>query len=256
MMRVPNVVVLLVCVSALIPTAFSSSITWSTASQITGDSDVLTGGTLQEAYNFGPGGITSTTVNGELFSNFASNNLLTDTVGNITLSGASAILGAGIGTFGSASPPYVGISSAYQALLGSGVYVIGSPMLVTISGLTSGLSYEVEVWVNDSRGAVGPNRADTLSGTTNQVIDFNTGAEGGLGQFTIGTFIASGSTQSFSVAGFDSTSPGSYASQLNGIEVIQGVSIPEPSSIGMVGLGAGVLALGFARRRCRASKSC
>jgi hypothetical protein len=116
---------------------------------------------------------------------------------------------------------------------------------VTLSGLTIGTAYEIEVWVNDSRGTVGPYRTETLSGTTPATLDFNTGTEGGVGQYVIGTFTAGAPTESFAITGVDccgATFPNT-ASQINGIEVLT----PEPSTMTLLGLG--VLALAFLGRR-------
>jgi hypothetical protein len=241
--------VLLISFSVLFGTAYASTITWNTPTQISGVGNVLTNGTLQEAYTFGTTGITNTTINGVVFSNFpATGTVVSQTVGNVTLSGTGNVDG-GNGTYGSASAPYASLPAAYTSMLGSSSYEVNAPLVVTIAGLTIGTAYEVEFWVNDSRGAFGPGRTDTLSGTSNVVLAFNTGAEGGLGQYVVGTFVASAATQAFTVAGADSnTNHANYASQINGIEVLS-TSTPEPSTLAMMGLGA--LALGVARFRRR-----
>lgn len=244
-MRALKVAVLLISPSVLVGVAYGSPITWNTPSQISAPTDVETNGAVLAAYAFQPiGGAVTTTINGVLFSNFDANNALTDTTGDITLStaGSGGIAGGGAGIFSSTNPPYSTLASAYTAMLGSGDYVVNSPMTVTIAGLSIGTVYEVEFWVNDSRGTLGPLRTDILDGNT--TVHFNTGVDGGLGQFVTGTFTATAATQAFTVQG--ATTATNYASQINGIEVS---SIPEPSTLAMMGMGA--LALGLARFRRR-----
>src|SRR5438105_4408842 len=63
--------------------AEASSITWGSATNITGDSNVSTGGTLVGAFNIGGPGVGSTTVNGVMFAPFALSGT-TSTSGNFT----------------------------------------------------------------------------------------------------------------------------------------------------------------------------
>ncbi len=63
-----------------------------------------------------------------------------------------------------------------------------TPMTLTMAGLTVGQSYEFQCWTNTS----GPTAITNTATAGNSVmLDANTtDANGGLGQFAIGTFIA------------------------------------------------------------------
>jgi hypothetical protein len=226
-------------------TASAAAITWSAPVNIAGDSDVQTG-TVVEAYTFGPGGITGTTINGVAFSPFVANGSFP----GLSLGGSPG--GASVGVFGSLSGAYAALDPAYRSMLRSAAYETDGPLPVTLSLLTPGQAYEIVFWVNDSRGTVGPSRTETLSGdgSSTAMLAFNTTGEGGLGQYVIGTFTADAATESFTILGFDSRQGSVYtASQINGIELL---ATPEPASMTMIGLGA--LGLGLARRRKRASR--
>jgi hypothetical protein len=127
--------------------------------------------------------------------------------------------------FSSLNNPYAALPAAYQTIAGSGAYANGPIMTVNISGLTVGQTYEIQFWVNDSRGAVGPYRSEVLNSGGNQVaLAFNTGgADGGLGQFVLGTFVASAATQSFTITGSGSNGQ-TAAAQINALSVV----VPSP----------------------------
>lgn len=219
--------------------ANAAVITWGAATTISGTSDVNTAGTLYAASSFGS---TSVTVNGVTFAAWSpapsGNNPQTN--GVFTLNNGATGYGQ-FNAFGSASAPFSGLPTEYKDLLSDAIvsFAGGSP-LVTISGLTSGQTYSIQFWGNESRGGQST-RTQTVDGIT---LDLNTSnAEGGVGQWISGTFTADAATQSFTVAANDT--------YYNAIQVRV---VPEPSSIAGLGvLGAGVAA--FVRRRLRAAKS-
>jgi len=242
-----------------------ADLTWSSAQNISGDSDVQTNGTVFAAYAFSSSESTPTTVNGITFEPFNAlsknstslgSGLASFTVGNITVSttAGETVNGHDYDTFGSASAPFTNLSSAYQTLLGADVNTSASDsplvMTVAIAGLTHRQSYQVELWVNDSRGPIGPYRSETLSGNNGPTLSFNTGSEGGLGQFVIGTFVAGGTSQSFTITGTSSNSGIQDVSQINALEVLTNVqSVPEPSSA-LICVVCGLIgSVGYAWRR-------
>jgi hypothetical protein len=131
------------------------------------------------------------------------------------------------------------LSTAYQNLLstiGFGYFVNGT---VTVSGLTSGDNYQVQVW--SSYPYSSPNAHTTFTGpsgsNTVTLLPENN-------QFALGTFTASGSTESFN---YDY---GNRYGLVNAVSVRELASAPEPSTVGLLGLGLlGVMLLVRHQRR-------
>ena len=210
----------------------NAAMVWSSPTTISGDSDVKAGAVFA-AFNF-TGALT--TVNGVTFNPFSGM-----TVGNLTVTSCCGISGNGA-IFG-AGPAFAGLSDSYQALLIGAIF--SAELRLTIGGLTSGQLYQVEFWVNDTR-ILDPARNETFTdGATSGIVSFNsTGAIGGLGQFLIGNFTASGPTEQITVSG-------NALAQLNGMSVLVGPasSVPEPSTV--ILSGGCLVALFAARRRRR-----
>ncbi len=186
-----------------------SSITWGSAQNITGDSDVSTLGTLLYAYNIGETGVASTTVNGVPFSSFAfppNWSSQTVTVGNVTFTEDPGLLFSS-NSLGSVSGNFSSLSSDYRALLGTGGSADNPGTIrATLGGLTVGQDYLVQWWSNDSfpTGSFDSTVAGwTFFNFTPEVtLDTNTaGAAGGLGQYVIGTFTATDTSVIFDLQG-------------------------------------------------------
>ena len=219
--------------------ADAATITWGSATTISGTTDVNTEGTLFAASSFGSN---SVTVNGVTFDAWSPvpSGTAGVTSGNFTLlqpDTGFAILNA----FGSSAPPFSGLPTEYQNLLSDSIYSFGpGSSTVTVSGLTNGQEYSIQFWANDSRAAI--SATQTVDGNT---LDVNTtNADGGVGQWISGTFTADGTSQNFNV----SSGSNNYYS------AIQVRAVPEPSSLA----GLGVIGIGLAaviRRRLRAAKS-
>ena len=223
--------------------ADAAAIVWGPATTISGDTDVSTLGTLDRAFRFGASGLSSVTVNGVTFSPFVVPTNPT-TVGNTTLA-SSGSLGANNDVFASGSPPFSSLSVSYRELLDSSVNGNGiDTVSLTLNGLTIGLVYQFQWWVDDSRAAV-PDR-QTISTATNSVsLDHNVqNAEGGVGQFAIGTFTANATSQVITFTG--TATGGSAAPQINAFQLRV---IPEPSTIALLFLGGAAVAYGLARRK-------
>ncbi len=203
----------------------AASITWGAPQQISGDSDVMTNGTLDRAYGLGSSG---DTVNGVTFGSI----LPTDST-NI-----SGLINNG--TFGSGP-----LSGPYANLVSNGIYDNDSGS-ITLNGLVTGDSYEIEVWVNDSRSPENT-RSETISGSPTILFGSQTG--NGLGHFIVGTFIAD-STGSQALD-FEAANGGIV--QVNALQLrVLSASVPEPSSFILSGIAvAGMMVYTGRRRKAR-----
>jgi hypothetical protein len=122
---------------------------------------------------------------------------------------------------------------------------------VTLGGLTNGQQYSVQWWASDATLAFGDS-VTTATGVSNVSLDSNTNnASGGVGQYAVGTFTASGTAQTFDLTG------------AGGVPIINGLQVrtyasPGPTPIpevdpglagGAVAVVIAVLALRDRRRR-------
>lgn len=147
----------------------------------------------------------------------------------------------GYNGYGSANPPFSGLSSSYQALLGSGNYTNDNGLMtLRISNLTIGNTYQFQWWDSDSRNSY-PQLINATAGNTVQLDGNTSNAEGGIGQYVIGTFVADATTQDIDFQG----EPGSGTMQ-NAYQ-LRNVTVPEPSISSLFILGSAALLL--TRRR-------
>ena len=254
--RIPLAIVMVLAATACLKAA---TITWFGPQNITGNTDVKTNGTLFQASNFGSA--SATTVNGVTFSGFSvGSGTDSITIGKFNLVGTGTqVAGKALrqATFSSGSAPFSTLSGSYQNLVGPGIYSqngvpVGSPatITVTINGLSIGQQYDVQYWVNDSRGVQDTTQRQVQIGS--QLLSLNTsGTTGGTGQWILGTFVASGTSQSFDVTGVSSGTigPVAYAGAM------QVRAVPEPSTIIMAASGS-LAILGLIRsRRKRLAKA-
>jgi hypothetical protein len=227
-------------------------VTWGSATDITGDSDVSLNGSLVAAFNFGGGDVT---VNGVTFTSFVAGSprVLSMTVGDATLSIFDENSNHTLENFdtSSTSAPFTSLSSDYQTLLGTSTgHVFGDwPQTLSLAGLTIGQTYEFEAWVNDS-DISGFSSYDLSIDGGDVYLDPNTARDstsgevvaGGLGQFVIGTFVADASSQVLTME------RGEVGGGLNGFQLRSvAASVPEPGTLALLGLGFAGLA--SARRR-------
>lgn len=208
-------------------------VTWGTAANISGDSDVSTLGTKVGAFNIGRAGVASTTINTVLFDPFAITGSPT-TVGDFTLSEFPGVLLGDNTFFGSASAPFTSLSASYQSLLQSGAHTVTLTMTLTMNNLSVGQLYQFQWWANNSN-SFGSGGITTASATNSVTLDWNSNdTVGGTGQFAIGTFTADNSTQTIDFVGAGSNFP---ENAINGFQIR---IVPEPSSaaLGLIGIAA------------------
>ena len=247
---VTRVTVLMAAAAALIlaattPSAWAwaegSVITWGSPTNISGDTNVSTDGTLVGAFNMnGP----DVTVNGVTFASFTFPFMATTaTNGAFTFTESPGHMLAASG-LGSTSAPFSNLSSSYQTLLSTAVTTDDNNTLtLTISGLTVGHQYEFEFFLNGSNSAGTDNFRTTASAPNLVSLDDNTtNAIGGTGQYVIGTFNCGSVNEIITFTGTDST----QAPTINAFELRDITAVPEPTTFALLGLGTAIVAL---RRR-------
>ena len=224
-------------------TAQATLITWGAATNIAGDTDVSTQGTGVWAYSGSTANVAAT-VNGVTFS------VPTTSLFNSTPAWSGPGFGAATTSYGgpySMAGKLGTLSANYQAVLKySSILQNTSPTeTVTLSNLGIGQQYLVQFWSNASDGARGADRTTLTSGANTVELKANLlNAVNSLGQYVIGTFTADAVTQTFTVT----RTGGSYAWQ-SAIQ-LRNVTVPEPSTIVLLGMGVmGLLAYAWRKRK-------
>ena len=241
-----------VCVSTMVACiavasfAQAGTITWGIVQNVTGDSDVVTTGSLLHAYSGGTG-----TVNGVTFTNnwvglnYNGIGYNAQQQGNDVFQGVGYYVHVNNSAYGITSAPFSALSAGYQSILAGAVYADHEETSTyTIGGLTSGQSYLVQIWASDARNISAVwDRYTLLYGTAQ--LDFNQANAGGSpGQFVVGTFLANAATQNIAVYG-------NVAPQINALQVrAVSTGVPEIDPAGMGSVLALVTgALGLVERR-------
>ena len=200
--------------------AGAASITWGTATWMNGgdgSSDVCTTGTSVCGLNVNG---TDVTVASVLFASEAN---------------CSYIIVNGNGhTDFQDDNPTPSLDANYNTLMDPGRY---QSTQITLSNLTVGTSYCVQVWSSDSRSFISDRDTVLTAGNAVTLLEDDGGAT--LGQWVTGTFTADADTQIIDVT----STTGADNSLINAVQVR---AIPEAASVGMLGLGAGLIL--FARR--------
>lgn len=233
-MKTTSVFLFLLFSFASIATTKAAVITWGTAKNILGDTDVLAVGTLVEAASLGNTG--SVTLNGVTFLGY---NLSGSSSGGHFLMGGNTFGGYDNGG-GPAGSPITTLSSSYQNLLAHGDYTSGnSAMSLFISGLVTGTNYSFQWWASDSRNSF-PGTETATAGNVS-TLNHNVGdIAGGIGQYAIGSFNADAATQSIIFQGDTS-----IATQQNAFQ-LRLAAAPEPGRSTLLLMSSAAL---FLRRR-------
>ena len=212
-------VALLACF-ALAGDASAANITWDAPVAITTNgsaSDVVNLGTTVEA-QYATSGLGAQTVNGvtfqEGFTNYATPN------GTTT--------GALSGSTG---------NGAYDTILNGFAYDGLNPNTLTLTGLTVGKTYDVQIWGLDDRDCCS-SRTESFTGGSNTSATFAVGSNVSI----TGHFVADATTQAVLLNGVDQSQM-----NLNAFAVTTS-NTPEPAALVLAGLGA-VGLLVAARRR-------
>lgn len=200
-------------------------ITWGAPTDITGDANVSTAGTLVGAFNLGDSGVPAASVNGVLFQSFAlPNGSGVATVGNFSMAAGSFAISDN-SLFGDpGNPPFNTLSAGYQSLLSSAIGTIDT-FTLTVSGLSIGKEYQFQWWTDFSTAVDNVPSTAATAGNTVTLNSNVTATHGGLGQFAIGTFTADAANE---VIRFDRLDPGE-----GGIGVVNAFQLreaAEPSS--------------------------
>lgn len=232
-------VALLVAGTVIAGTVSAATITWGpTAVPLTeAGTEVSTSGTLVQALNFGRGVSSdfNTTINGVLFTGLANENAATTVFSNPT----SAPFSADSTNVGG---NYSGLGT-YTTLLNNWLFSSNAALnTVTLSGLSSGQEYLVQLFMADSR-TTQPTFATRFpvidEGQANAFTGPEYGTNSGVGFVINGTFTADATTQTFTInnhEGATPETPGGF--QLNAYQIR---AVPEPATIGLLGAGAGLM---------------
>lgn len=238
--------------------ANAASIVWNPSQNITGNSDVSLAGDFAYAYNLGgrvSGNPVNTTVNGVVFSG-----AVTDGVaGKFSWSVSAGASGWSASVYSSTSAPFTGLSADYRMLLQSAIRAnnaagdVAGVGTLTLLGLTVGHQYQVQLWTNDSRGgqvAYDNSFSATSLGGGSVTLDSNTKNEGfgGLGQYVIGTFVATGTSQDITLTSLSLYINNHDGVILNAFQVRDLGMVPEPGTSALL-FGACALAAVAVRRR-------
>ena len=206
---------------ALAASASAANISWNSPVAITTNgsaSDVVNPGVTVEAQYADGGGAGVQTVHGvtfqEGFTNYAS-------PGGAT---AQALQG------------FTTNNAAYDTVLNGFAYDGNNPNLLTITGLTVGRTYDVQVWGMDNRGCCG-SRTESFTGGLNTSTTFALNSDVSI----TGKFVADATSQVIAINGV-----AQGQTNLNAFAV---TTAPKPSSFILCGLGVAGMLLAARRRR-------
>ena len=218
-------------------TARAEIIIWQAPQVISGTTDVLTNGTYFGSwapYNAGANGFP---VNGVTFQGFSD-------LPNLTTSFAGGQ--NGYNAFGSPGTA----DTIYNSLLQYAAFANGDSITCSWGGMKLGHTYQVQFWVNDSRGVTGA-RWENLSGGAVGTTAYGTDTSGPVGYssplfsgnatagyYIVGTFVAdSAGSEEIQLTAFGASSS---SAQINLLQVRDITSAPAPLVFG--GYPAAVLA--------------
>jgi hypothetical protein len=198
-----------------------ASIAWGTPSIMSTDTDVVTNGTAFDAVTFYS---TATAVNGVTFNPLSTSvsGGVEDASGDIAITGYTGFPlppGGSYTAFAGGSTNYNNVVSTLVFSQGG----VGTGPTITLSNLTSGHTYQVEVWAFDGKLSDNGLVTTQLSGATapNGLINGAYSATApAVGQFVKGTFTATSSSKTF------------QALQTQSFSVINDIAVRDVTSAG------------------------
>jgi hypothetical protein len=196
-----------------------ANVDWTAVTGMVGVPDIITtGSSYVDAVQLRPDSTTTQTVGDTIFHTFGAST-------NISIQVPGGWLGNPTGPFPTASPS----SAAYSAAVSNFGFNNGNEgVKFKLSGLTTGDTYQVEVWLS-------ADFLTELTGTNTPHLTNDT--------YVVGTFTAQDTTASFSTI----TNVNAYT-VVSDVALRQ-VSTPEPSTYAMMLGGLGLLALGLRFKR-------
>ena len=203
------------------PRQLLATITWSSGA-ISNAADVSTNGTLVFAISGSANSGQSEIVNGV---NFIASNRDNATAEAQAQSPGDETISTTLGNNSSTAFTNGGFSGSLGEIIRGGWWgtTSGTTASVTLSGLTIGQSYEIQLFANDARDIADDGFISRLDdGNGGQGVDLNLNNQpngDNPGDFGIGTFTADGPTQSFNISGFRDGNPNAGRVQVNAIQL-------------------------------------
>jgi hypothetical protein len=231
----------LLCLLATIWTttvAGHAQIVFGSAQAITGSDNIISAGSLFDAFQTQPGKSSDTTVGSTTFNygTYSSDNSSFGD-GTIVLTPGNSYLGGSGDSFSGTFTTGNSTDNAnFQHVLAGTIYTEGTAD-ATINGLTSGHTYQVQVF-KATDYSPDTSRNTLISGqATVGGVPVGTATELDTPSFTIGTFTALGSSQGFT---YSKGAGGDYG-EATAIVVRDITDVPEPAAYAIFGAGFALL---------------
>jgi len=220
----------LILIAGLVPvtTAQAQAIVFGPATTMSSDLDVSIEGDLVYGYTYAAAPVTVHTVSFSIAR--GGNNGVLFFAPSLDRGSSEIFNGNNTPPAGSTN---ASLSDEYRVLVMGAGFPSGEATTadVTLTALDAGDDYQVQIWLHDARNISSSNVATITSGPNSVNLAYNSEAaipggadsdnSGGVGQFVIGTFTATASSETFTL----SVPAGQGGLQLNAIQV-RNVSVP------------------------------